>query len=373
MNRSEKTYIKREIKKVFPVLVIGILYMGFILASMFIRLRDICLDGYLMFSEPNHFQMQNSGAVFIEAWESCMGDLPVYFTIFMEALLIRRIFYQEKRAGVSDFLRILPIKEWKKTWIKAGVGETVIFLFCFLYGLMACAVNSVYDHRLNEINSMIPGASAEGNTYLVIWQTMLLMFAGMSVIFFILFAAQMYLHNMVMGYMVGTGILIAPIYFTDIYGLLYQTARGVGTWTIPASIIDPFPKVDMYSVGNMGMQKCVAVWNGYFQKILFLFLFLVLAVAVILLALRLRWNVWESNNAVVNSKVVMEFIFAGISLGLGTIVAMKFGDLMTGTIYRGSEEFWFWLYSLIAAGIILIVLNIVVSQWERMRKKRDRR
>lgn len=374
MNRSERTYMKREVKKALPVLIIGILYTVVAFAVVFQQLRDICLDGYLAFSFPYYFSVREFGDCFIHEWVRVMEKFHPFVIIFMEALLIRRIFYQENRAGISDFLRTLPIKEWKKTWIKVGVGEAVIFVFCLVYGLAAAVVYSIYGDRLNEINSMIPGASVGGNTYFMIGQIVLLMFVGMSVMFLILFAAQLYIHNLVAAYIVGAGVLLTPVYFTYIYGVLYGPARGLGIWTIPSSMIMSFPFLDMQALNSgtdvITMIKYVARWDGYSQKLLFLLLFFLLAVAVILLALKKRWNVWESNNALVNSKVVMEFIFTGISLGFGTVVVMFLDDVRGWMLQSGAQEFLFWLYSVIAAGFILLFLNATMIVLEKKRKRR---
>lgn len=374
MNRSERTYMKREVKKALPVLIIGILYTVAVFAIVFQRMKDICLDGYLAFSFPYYFSGREYGDCFIHEWVWFMEKFHPYVIIFMEALLIRRIFYQENRAGISDFLRTLPVKEWKKTWIKVGVGEAVIFVFCLVYGLAATVVYSIYGDRLNEINSMIPGASVSGNTYFMIGQIVLLMFVGMSVMFLILFAAQLYIHNLVAAYIVGVGVLVTPAYFTYIYGVLYGPARGLGIWTIPASVIASFPALDIQILNSgtdaITMIKYIARWDGYSQKLLFLLLFFLLAVAVILLALKKRWNVWESNNALVNSKVVMEFIFTGISLGFGTVVVMALDDVMGWYLQSGAEEFLFWLYSVIVAGIILLFLNGTMIVLDREKRKR---
>lgn len=371
MKQPEITYIKREVKKVLPVLIAGILYTALIFGNLFVRLKNICLDGYLTFSWPNDFSGREFGDSFIHTWLEIKGDLHIFVMIFMEAFLIRRIFYQENRAGISDFLRILPIKEWKKTWIKVGVGESVIFVFCLVHGLTATLVNSIYAYRLNEINSMMPGAKS-GDTYLFIWQIILLMFVGMSVMFLVLFVAQLYIHNTATAYFVGTGILGSPFYFTGIYSLLYHRHGGDQNWMIPYSMVDPFPQWDTYFLNSnsdtVTMVKYTAYWVGYSQKLLFLFLFLILAAAVILLALKKRWNVWESNNALVNSKVVMEFIFAGLSLGLGTVAVIFLGNVFPVGFHTEYEEFIFWLYSVIAGGIILLFLNAVVMMVERKRR-----
>ncbi|MCM1245045.1 MAG: hypothetical protein NC293_05285 [Roseburia sp.] len=372
MSRAEITYTKREIKKVLPVLIVGVLYTIYMFVLLFFRLRDVCLNGYLAFSFPNYFQISELGDVFMYWWDACADEFHVYVIIFMEMFLIRRIFYQENRAGISDFLRTLPVKEWKKTWIKAGVGEATIVVFCLIHGLAACAVNSVYDKPIHEITSMIPGGVTGANTYFMIWKTIFLMFVGMSVMFFILFAAQLYIHNMVAAYLIGAGVLATPLYITTIYWSLYEDARHLGIGNIPASMLMPFPVFDMKDVAadmdTVSMASHVAYWDGYSGKLLFLFLFLIIAIAVILLALKKRWNVWESNNAVVNSRAVMQFIFSGISICFGTMVVMLFDDMLP---VSGFEEFIFWLFSVAVAGVILLILNVVVAVMER--KGKDRR
>lgn len=213
MDRAVYTYTKREFKKVAPVFGLGVLYVLFIFLSVFLVLRDEYLDKLLSFAYPNNFITVKAGNLFIDTLLSKLQEWHPIVALVFVILLAMQLFRQEKQIGVSDFLRTLPVKEWKKVWIKAGVGELVIIGFALFFGCVGSALNAVMEKDLNEVNSFVIGAEASLNPHENIWQMALLIFLGLSAMFLLLFAAQSCIHNVSAGILAGLGAIYAPYYF----------------------------------------------------------------------------------------------------------------------------------------------------------------
>lgn len=105
-----------------------------------------------------------------------LDEFHVLAVIVLEMFLIRQIFYLENRAGIMDFLRILPIKEWKKVCIKAGVGKCVILGICAVFGLTGTIVNVILNPKITMLNELVQNAGTIGNSYVMLWQIVLIIF-----------------------------------------------------------------------------------------------------------------------------------------------------------------------------------------------------
>lgn len=110
MSKSSVTYMKRELRKVLPVFALAVLYAAFIFLVVCLELSDQNAQARLAIAFPNTVFF-NAGNTFCFMVASILGKFHSIAVIVLEVLLIRKVFYLENRAGVSDFLRILPLKE----------------------------------------------------------------------------------------------------------------------------------------------------------------------------------------------------------------------------------------------------------------------
>lgn len=366
MDKATITFLKREIKKVLPVFVIAVLGGLLIFGKMYLSLRDHQLDGLLTFAYMYDFWIDEAGDMFLGY---LLQDTISVFAIALEVILILRIFILENRTDISDFLRILPIKEWKKTWIKVGVGEGVNAVLCILFGIVGTAVYAVLGTGIEEINRMIPVGTTPTNSLVVLWQFVFIMFCAMSAVFLILFAVQLCVHHRGLALFIGGGILVTPFFYTIAYPLLVEPGmKNSGMMPmITGSIVNFFPDCDFFSPEYSDLTKRLIYWTGYTEKVLFLLILMAAALVVIALALHFRWNIQESNNLVINSKPVMEFILTGISLSAGVGMSLVFGDIVVG-INHPLERFSTWIIIVIMTGFLLLIENIIVEIMQRKQK-----
>ena len=158
MSRPTMVYIKREMKKVLPLFALAVIYSAITYLFVYMAMKDevssrlLALAGY-----SECVGIYDSGDLFLDSLRRVMERLSLFGVIFFVFILILRLFATENRSEISDFIRILPIKEWKKIWIKAGVGEVAILGSCLLFGLTGTVLNAVFTPQIQEINEMIPG------------------------------------------------------------------------------------------------------------------------------------------------------------------------------------------------------------------------
>lgn len=369
MDKATVTFLKREIKKVLPVFVFGLLGVLVLYGYTYMNLRDQWLDGMLKFAYKNYFHIYQVGDLFLSY---LVRDEVSLFVILLEVLLVMRVFYLENRAGISDFLRILPVKEWKKTWIKVGVGEAVNAGLCILFGIVGTIVHAILCPGINEINGIMPQGTTDTDSLAILWQYVFILFCVMSAMFLVLFAAQICVHHKVVAFMVGGGVLFAPVFYSIAYPILIEPVminRGMLVM-IPGSIFDFYPGKDYLAMENANagsITKILVSWLGYTEKISYLLILAAAALVIIALALKFRWNIRESNNSIINSKAVMEFILTGVSLSAALGYVFVFGDITVGS-RDPYERFCTWIVIIIVTGILLFVENIVVEVMRRKRK-----
>lgn len=372
MSQPTVVYITREIKKVLPVLVLAVLYTMVIYLYVYMDVRDEIPSGLLALAGYSESAgIYGAGDLFLDSLRRIMGHLSFFGVVFFEFLLILRLFATENRSEISDFIRILPLKEWKKTWIKAGVGEAAILVSCLLFGLAGTVMNAVITPKIQQINEIIPNGTTNTNSCLMLWQIVLFVFLAMSAIYLILFAVQLCIHNMMLAFAVGGGILASIVYFVTMFATIYGDLGGMTG--ISYSLIQYLPYRSeirweyLYDIINVYDLE----WSFYADRLLFLLMLCGIGIAMILLSIRCRWSIRENNFMLVNSNAVLQFIFTGISLAAGMGIALATGNApLRGTIYRDTGgEFRYWMVSIVIAALFLLVFNLAVL----VRKKKQRR
>lgn len=358
MNKAAVTYMKRELKKVLPVFILSVLYAGFIFFCVAMELANQNIEARLYFAYPDYFSFPQGGNLFGYALSMIMYQFHTLGVVLIEALLIRKVFQMENRAGVSDFLRILPVKEHHKLLMKIGAGELMLAGFSIVFGLFGTFVNWLYETELTEINSFIMNTADQPNVYAMIWQMVLVMFLALSAMFLIMFVAQCCIHNMPMAMIVGLGVLFVPFFMSGIYTTM--TEKSSNMMEITGSLISHYPMMETENmVSSVGGEVSVlnGTWELFVPKIIFLLSLIVLAAVLLVLTVHFRWNIRESNNVLINSPMVAEFICTGFSICAAAAIMEVFGDVKYNRSFTIKGNVGFFVGTLFAAVIIWAVLH----------------
>lgn len=361
MSKPAVTYMKREWKKVLPVFILSVCYAAFVFILVFITLKGANGQFRLGMAYPDEYMSFQIGDIFMVSLSSVLGSFHGFAIIVFEAMLIRKVFYQENRAGVSDFLRILPIRERNKMAMKVFAGESVIFGFSLFFGIFGSITNALLNTGLTEIAEIMPidKLTADGalsNTYQMIWQTSGMMFLALSAMFLVLFVVQCCVHNMPVAMFTGFGILFVPIYYTSIYD--YISIKQTHMNVVAAGFLSHYPSIEYGEVGwEYDIPAYTVEWEYMGETILFLSVVILLAVAMMVLILRLRWNIKESNNRMINSPAVAEFIITGLSISAGTAVAFITGNVPYAGAETAMDKYGFYIVTLIVGCIVWALIH----------------
>ena len=361
MSKPAVTYMKREWKKVLPVFILSVCYAAFVFILVFITLKGANGQFRLGMAYPDEYMSFQIGDIFMVSLSSVLGSFHGFAIIVFEAMLIRKVFYQENRAGVSDFLRILPIRERNKMAMKVFAGESVIFGFSLFFGIFGSITNALLNTGLTEIAEIMPidKLTADGalsNTYQMIWQTSGMMFLALSAMFLVLFVVQCCVHNMPVAMFTGFGILFVPIYYTSIYD--YISVKQTHMNVVAAGFLSHYPSIEYGEVGwEYDIPAYTVEWEYMGETILFLSVVILLAVAMMVLILRLRWNIKESNNRMINSPAVAEFIITGLSTSAGTAVAFITGNVPYAGAETAMDKYGFYILTLIVGSIVWALIH----------------
>lgn len=361
MSKPAVTYMKREWKKVLPVFILSVCYAAFVFILVFITLKGANGQFRLGMAYPDEYMSFQIGDIFMVSLSSVLGSFHGFAIIVFEAMLIRKVFYQENRAGVSDFLRILPIRERNKMAMKVFAGESVIFGFSLFFGIFGSITNALLNTGLTEIAEIMPidKLTADGalsNTYQMIWQTSGMMFLALSAMFLVLFVVQCCVHNMPVAMFTGFGILFVPIYYTSIYD--YISIKQTHMNVVAAGFLSHYPSIEYGEVGwEYDIPAYTVEWEYMGETILFLSVVILLAVAMMVLILRLRWNIKESNNRMINSPAVAEFIITGLSISAGTAVAFITGNVPYAGAETAMDKYGFYIVTLIVGSIVWALIH----------------
>lgn len=131
----------------------------------------------------------------------------------------------------------------------------------------------------------------------------------------------------------------------------------------------PYPEYSYAGMPVYDVVQPVSVsWDQLTYKLLFLFVAILLALAVLVLVLRNRWNIRESNNLVINSPAVREFIITGFSISVGAGVSVLFNVFNINM--ETSRQVSFYIATLIIGAIVWTVIHLIGFVREK-RLKRD--
>lgn len=367
MSKPVVTYMKREYKKVLPVLILSLCYAAFVFILVYLRLNDentILRQRLAYVDEAGYFYM---GDLFLNALWEVLNEYHRFLVIVFEVLLIRKVFYQENRAGVSDFLRILPIKERNKIMMKICAGESVILGFCAVFGILGTIVYNVLSPGLEERAGIFPIESltmdeSAIHTCRMIWQTSFLMFLALSAMFLVLFLMQCCVHNMPVALFAGFGLLYAPYYYTSLNEMAVWGDKEIHMSNVAASFLSHYPYVNGGGVlaGSEDLMCYYAKLMYYGEKIWFLIAVILIAAVMLAIALRLRWNVKGSNNIMINSPAVAEFIVTGLSISVGVGVAVLTGnEPYTALRATPMEKYAFYFVTLAVGAVVWVLFHVI--------------
>lgn len=93
------------------------------------------------------------------------------------------------------------------------------------------------------------------------------------------------------------------------------------------------------------------------EKIVFLAVVIVAAIGILALLLRMRWNIRESNNRIINSPAITEFIVTGFSISAGTAVAVITGNMPYPAADTVMEKYGFFIVTLIVGCIVWAMIH----------------
>lgn len=354
MSKSSVTYMKRELRKVMPVFALAVLYAVFIFLVVSLQLSDHNAQARLAIAFPGDLFF-DGGNVFCFMVVSVLGKIHSIAVIVLEVLLIRKVFYLENRAGVSDFLRILPLKERDKLLFKVFAGELVILGFSIVFGVIGTVANAWIGPGVSEVNDFIPRMGSF-DSYAILWQISLMMFLTMSAIYLVLFVVQCCVHSVPLASFVGVGILLTPGYYTMISWLFSDKLMDLTK--VAGCFLYPYPEYSYEGMVAYNMLQSVSVsWDQLEYKLVFLFIAILLSLAMLVLVLRNRWNIRESNNLVINSPAVREFIITGFSISVGAGGSVLF--YVSNMNMKTSRQVSFYITTLIIGAIVWAVIHVI--------------
>ncbi len=362
MSKPAVTYMKREWKKVLPVFVLSVCYAAFVFILVFLALSDANTSFRLEMAYPDGYPSFEIGDMFITAMYNVLIEFHGFAVIVFEVMLVRKVFYQENRAGISDFLRILPIKERNKAAMKVCAGESAILGFCVFFAVFGTITNAILSKGLAENASIMPiekitDGGSLSNAYSMIWQTSGMMFLALSAMFLVLFVVQSCIHNMPVAMFAGFGMLFVPTYYTVIYEM--TTIKDLHMSEVAGSFLHHFPMLHYGNeyIGETEIYTMQAGFGYLGEKILFLAVVILAAIGILALLLRMRWNIRESNNRMINSPAVAEFIVTGFSISAGTAVAVITGNMPYPAADTVMEKYGFFIVTLIVGCIVWAMIH----------------
>lgn len=358
MSKASATYMKRELRKVLPVFILAVLSAIFVFVIVYLTLVDNNTNLRLNLAYMEGLYMEG-GDLFIAQLYHFLDKCYFILMAVIELLLIQRVFYLENRAGVSDFLKILPVKETHKILMKVCAGELVIFGYCAVFGIAGTIANALLSPGLAEINMILSAEGAASNACAMLWHMAGMIFLSMSAIFLVMFVIQCCIHNVPLATAVGIGFLCVPYY----YSMIYYTAKLGKTFLmqIVSGLFCPYTYVIKQEFSEISETAYITTveWQNPQKIRMFLIFVIVTALVALAAALYFRWNLRESNTYYINSPGVREFIITGFSVSVGTAMALATGhemQIVHGTV-RGQKEFF--CITLVVAAIVWGIFHVV--------------
>ena len=88
MSKPAVTYMKREWKKVLPVLVLSVCYAAFVFVLVFLSMSDMNTSFRLMMAYPDGYSSFEIGDMFITSMYDVLSRFHGFAVIVFEAMLI---------------------------------------------------------------------------------------------------------------------------------------------------------------------------------------------------------------------------------------------------------------------------------------------
>ncbi len=370
-SRAWMTYTNREMRKLIPLFVLGILYIavGFFLGGKVViggSTEEYNRTTLLSFAWPE-MTTEMVGDMFINGVLDVMMRYYLILGPLFEVILVWRMFLYENRSGISDFIQTLPIRDRDKTLIKIGCGEILIFSLSLIFavvGTIACAITDPYIVEVADFFSS--RADELLNSMSLVWQLGGMVFLSLSAGFLVLFFFQYTVHKMPVAVVLGFATLAVPAFLT--YWYSYTKNVYVGKWiSVAVSIVFPFPD-RLYTNNNM-LNVEVNYWEYPLQKVVFLLFIIVVSAVLISLALRFRWHIRRSNSTMINSEYLALFIKSGIAVCTG----LGMGHFLDGQAPVYTEKYtWnvgkYVVVSVICMVVVFVVLHVTTKIYEKKQR-----
>lgn len=152
MNSQYRTYMKREIKKTYPLLIVGLLFLVF-MAVITTSMTKGVYEGALLelsdhFTSHGVWGMGDVVNLFINA--AFGGSISTYYTLAILVFLVvllQQTFLHENRSGIADFLQVLPLRERDKVIMKLINAHVAIAIYTVSFGvILSLSCLSVNDN-----------------------------------------------------------------------------------------------------------------------------------------------------------------------------------------------------------------------------------
>ncbi len=362
MNSQYRTYMKREIKKTYPLLIVGLLFLVF-MAVVTTSMTNGVYEGALLelsdhFTSHAVWGMGEVANLFINAVFG--GSAATYYTIAILVFLVvllQQTFLHENRSGIADFLQVLPLRERDKIIMKLINAHVAIAIYTVSFGvILSLACLSVNDN-LQKVADYYYTSFTQINPYAVIWQSALLQFLGMSAIYLIFFLTITCIHNRFLSYVVGIGLMISPaafcLWYDDI--LRYGQERNlIVRYFAPCYFFPDTTYVDT----SAGDSYTIVQWDGYGAHVLFYAGTIVVAALLIVFAVRRKWHIREAHNVLMNEEVAAQFVITGISL-----CTALFGSSFALEVFSVDEGHYsmmsYWIMALLLSVVNYIIISVI--------------
>lgn len=299
MNSQYRTYMKREIKKTYPLLIVGLLFLVF-MAVITTSMTKGVYEGALLelsdhFTSRAVWGMGDVVNLFINV--AFGGSISTYYTLAILVFLVvllQQTFLHENRSEIADFLQVLPLRERDKVIMKLINAHVAIAIYTVSFGvILSLSCLSVNDN-LQKVADYYYTSFTQINPYAVIWQSVLLQFLGMSSLYLVFFLTITCIHNRFLSYAVGIGLMISPaafcLWYDDI--LRYGQERNlIVRYFVPCYFFPDTTYVDT----SAGDSYTIIQWGDYGAHALFYVGTIVVAALLIVLAVRRKWHIREAH------------------------------------------------------------------------------
>lgn len=362
MNSQYRTYMKREIKKTYPLLIVGLLFLVF-MAVITTSMTKGVYEGALLelsdhFTSHGVWGMGDVVNLFINA--AFGGSISTYYTLAILVFLVvllQQTFLHENRSGIADFLQVLPLRERDKVIMKLINAHVAIAIYTVSFGvILSLSCLSVNDN-LQKVADYYYTSFTQINPYAVIWQSVLLRFLGMSSLYLVFFLTITCIHNRFLSYAVGIGLMISPaafcLWYDDI--LRYGQERNlIVRYFVPCYFFPDTTYVDT----SAGDSYTIVQWGDYGAHALFYVGTIVVAALLIVLAVRRKWHIREAHNVLMNEEVAVQFVITGISLCtalFGSAFVLEMISFQEGNYSMVS----YWIMTALIGVVIYIILSVI--------------